>query len=120
MEITDNAHIPDGYVGVSVGPKTALVWSKKIMRAQTIVCNGLMGTVKRIESLAYVKDIFSALAQSNATTVIAGGDSVAALYYFNLARGINYLSTGGSATLKYLGNTCLPGLNRLKDGAETK
>ncbi len=120
MELSDSAEIPEGYAGVSIGPKTALKWGEMIMKADTIIANGLMGTLKRIESLVYVKDMFSALAQTEATTIIAGGDSVAALYYFNLARGINYLSTGGSATLKFLGNTCLPPLNRLKDGAETK
>lgn len=120
FEITENNVIPDGDVGVSIGPKTAKQWSNQLMKAETIVLNGLMGTVKRIESLAYTKDIFHAMTQSHATTLIAGGDSVAALYYFNLAKNIDYLSTGGSATLQYLSGQNLPALDALKNRTKTE
>lgn len=120
LEVTENTQIPDGYVGVSIGPKTAIQWTQKILKAQTIVCNGLMGTVKRIETLAFIKEVFQALSQTEATTIIAGGDSVAALYYFRLACEIDYLSTGGSATLAYIANTPLPALKALEDRTKTE
>lgn len=120
LDLTTNDVIPNGEVGMSIGPKTAIAWSKVIMQAKSVIMNGFMGSLSRAESLIYTKEIFSAMAQSDAVSIIAGGDSVAAAYYFDVAKDIDYLSTGGSATLYYLHDIPLPALDALKDRTETK
>lgn len=120
LDITTNDVIPNGEVGMSIGPKTAAAWSQIIMQAKSVIINGLMGSLSRAESLIYTKEIFNATAQSDAVSIIAGGDSIAAAYYFDVAKDIDYLSTGGSATLYYLHDIPLPGLNALKNRAETQ
>lgn len=120
LDLTTNDIIPTGEVGMSIGPKTALAWSKTIMQAKSVIMNGLMGSLTRAESLIYTKEIFNALAQTDAVSILAGGDSVAAAYYFDVAKDIDYLSTGGSATLYYLHNIPLPALDALKNRTETQ
>lgn len=119
LDLTTNESIPNGEVGMSIGPKTAVAWSKIIMQAKSVIMNGLMGSLSRAESLIYTREIFNAMAQTDAVSIIAGGDSVAAAYYFDVAKDIDYLSTGGSATLYYLHDIPLPGLEALKDRTET-
>jgi phosphoglycerate kinase len=114
LDITTTDTISSGDVGMCIGPKTALAWSKIISQAKSVIMNGLMGSLSRAESLVYTKDIFHAMAQTDALTIIAGGDSVAAAYYFDVAKDIDYISTGGSATLYYLHDIPLPALDALK------
>lgn len=90
------------------------------MQAKSVIMNGLMGSLSRAESLIYTREIFNAMAQTDAVSIIAGGDSVAAAYYFDVAKDIDYLSTGGSATLYYLHDIPLPGLEALKDRTEAQ
>lgn len=120
LDITTNDVIANGEVGMSIGPKTAAAWSKIILQAKSVIMNGLMGSLSRADSLVYLKEVFNAVAQTDALTIIAGGDSVAAAYYFEVAKDIDYLSTGGSAALYYLNDIPLPGLESLKNGAKTQ
>lgn len=114
LDISSHETIANGQVGVSIGPKTAAAWSKIISHANSVVMNGLMGALSRPESLMYTKDLLHAMAHTSGCSVIAGGDSVAAAYYFDVAKDIDYLSTGGSAALNYLNDIPLAGLDALK------
>jgi len=120
LDLVDTKQIPAHDVGVSIGPKTAQQWAQHITQAKTILVNGLMGSLQRPETLTYVQDLYKIIALSDATSVIAGGDSVAAAYAFNAARNISYLSTGGGATLHYIAGQPLPGLEALKDGTKAQ
>ena len=120
MHLIDTGQIPEHDVGVSIGPKTVRAWAKEISKAKTILVNGLMGSVKRVESLTYVEELYSIIAHDNATTIIAGGDSAAAAYYFGIARNMSYISTGGGATLYYVARNELPGLTALKNGTKAQ
>lgn len=120
LELLNAGTIPNDNVGVSIGPKTAAAWREIIMQSKTVVMNGLMGSLTRPESLTYVKEIFHAMAQSDALSIIAGGDSIGAAYYFDIAKNIDYLSTGGSATLYYLHDIPLPALQALEDRTKAK
>ncbi len=118
--LIDSNEITQTDVGISIGPKTAAEWSEKILKAKTIIVNGLMGSVNRPETLIYFKDILKALSYNDkATRIVAGGDSVAAADYFNLTHEIGYISTGGGATLEYISGNQLPGLVALKDRTKT-
>lgn len=119
LDLIDTKHIPMHDVGVSIGPKTAQRWSTYIMNAKTIIVNGLMGSLQRPETLTYVQELYKAVALSDATSVVAGGDSAAAAYYFKTAQDISYLSTGGGATLQYIAGQPLAGLEALKNGTKT-
>ena len=104
---------------ISIGPKTAKQWGKELQQAQTIVYNGLMGTLKRPETLKNVQTLFEAMRHAPGTCIIGGGDSVAAALEFGIANHNTYLSTGGGATLHYLSGQDLPGIIALKDGTKT-
>lgn len=119
LRLIASDQIPNDCVGVSIGPKTAQAWSKTITSMKAILVNGLMGSIERPETLTYLKDIYVAIAQSDAFTVIAGGDSAAAAYYFNLAHSMTYISTGGGSTLYYIAYQTLPGLETLKNRTKT-
>ncbi len=110
LETIETDVIPSNAVGVSIGPKTADAWSKEILQAKTIFLSGLMGTIKRPETLEYFKQLLQAMGQTDATTIIGGGDSVAAVQELGYAQGISYLSTGGGATLAYISGKPLPGI----------
>jgi 3-phosphoglycerate kinase len=116
----DYPYIPNGSVGVSIGPKTAALWGSIIMQAKSVVLNGLMGSLSRPESLMYTRDLFMAMAQTDAVTVVAGGDSVAAAHFFDAAPDIDYLSTGGGAALYYLFGIELPALASLENRTEAQ
>lgn len=120
LYLINSDEITQADVGMSIGPKTAAEWSEKILKAKTILLNGLMGSVSRPETLIYFKDILKAISYNDkATRIVAGGDSVAAADYFNLTHEIGYISTGGGATLEYISGHELPGLIALKNWTKT-
>ncbi len=119
LQLIETDQIPEYDVGISIGPKTVQAWTKELLTAKTILVNGLMGTVKRAESLVYLQELYRTIAHAHATTIIAGGDSAAAAYSFGMARNMSYISTGGGATLHYLSGDKLPGLAALKNGTKT-
>lgn len=102
---------PHDGVGISIGPETTKLFAQEIVRAGTVFLNGLMGSVQRPETLHGMDGMLQAMAQSQGFTVIAGGDSVAATELLGYADKIDYLSTGGGATLTYLSGQKLPGLD---------
>lgn len=96
--------------GITIGPKSEKELCDLIGKAKTIFYNGLMGFLDQPHTLIPVKTIFQAMAHSSGFSLIAGGDSVAAVRLFNLFDQISYCSTGGGATLHYLAGDTLPGL----------
>jgi len=89
---------------VDIGPKTIELFKKEIARAKTIFANGTMGICETKEHETGSREILQAVADSNATTIIGGGDAVAATFQFGLESKMSFLSTGGGATLAFLAN----------------
>jgi phosphoglycerate kinase len=114
-EYVDEIDIPDGKIALDIGPKTIDIYKKNIMSAKTIVWNGPLG---RFEFEAFSKgtlEIAKIIADSKATSVVGGGDSVAAVNKFKLASKMSHVSTGGGASLEYLEGKDLPGVKAIMD-----
>jgi phosphoglycerate kinase len=105
--------IPEGWIGVDIGPETALTYAEEAARARTVFWNGPLG-VFEIEDFAHGTEIVGqAVAKTSATTVVGGGDSVAAVNQLGVGDLITHLSTGGGASLEYVQGLTLPGLAAL-------
>ena len=102
-------------VGISIGPKTVAEWKPYIQQAQSIFYNSGMGFLSRPETLEGAHQILSLIAESQSYSVVGGGESVGIVKKFNLADHLSFVSTGGGATLAYLADASLPGLNAIID-----
>ncbi|OUV31695.1 MAG: phosphoglycerate kinase [bacterium TMED88] len=106
--------IPDGSMGLDIGPKTAQDYAQEAQKAQTIFWNGPMG-VFEIEAFASgTESVASGVAESAAFSVVGGGDSLAAINRLSLGSAISHLSTGGGASLEFVQGLTLPGLAALE------
>ena len=113
-ELTKDANIPEGFMGVDIGPQTIKNFSAAIKEAQTIFWNGPMGI---FETPAYSKGTFAvaqAMADNTGTRIVGGGDSAAAAEASGLASKMTHISTGGGASLEFLQGMKLPGLEVLR------
>jgi phosphoglycerate kinase len=112
---SDGVEVPDGWMGLDVGPRTASAYAEKIAAAGTVLWNGPMGAFELEPFAAGTRTVAEAVAAAPGTTVVGGGDSVAALHRFGLAEKVDWVSTGGGASLELLEGKKLPGVEALRD-----
>ncbi len=106
--------VPDGLMGLDIGPRTAELYAAEIASAGTVFWNGPMGAFELPPFAAGTRAVAEAVAATDAVTVVGGGDSAAALAQFGLDDRITHMSTGGGASLQLLEGKTLPGLEVLK------
>jgi phosphoglycerate kinase len=110
--------VPEGWMGLDVGPATAAAYAESVAGAGTVFWNGPMGAFELAPFAAGTRAVAEAVAESEATTVVGGGDSGAALAQFGLADRVSWLSTGGGASLELIEGESLPGVEALADAEE--
>ncbi len=106
----DGVDVPDGWMGLDIGPKTSAAYAGRIATAGTVFWNGPMGAFELDPFAAGTRAVADAIVDSSAITVVGGGDSAAALTKFGLEGGVTHLSTGGGATLEMIEGRDLPAL----------
>jgi len=113
--VTPGEAIPDGQMGLDIGPRTIELFCKEIAKSKTIVWNGPMGVfeVAGFEKGTYA--VAEAMAASGAVTVIGGGDSASAVKKAGVAKKMSHVSTGGGASLELMEGKLLPGVAALTD-----
>jgi phosphoglycerate kinase len=109
----DGVDVPDGWMGLDIGPKSAERYARVIAGAGTVFWNGPMGAFELAPFAAGTRAVAEAVAQAPGTTVVGGGDSAAALERFGLADRVTHLSTGGGAALELIEGKALPGVEAL-------
>jgi phosphoglycerate kinase len=117
-QTTSVSKTPDGWMGLDIGPNTINIFGAELARAKTIVWNGPMGVFEMPAFAKGTLEIAKAVAaatEKGATSIVGGGDSVAALHASGLAGKVSHISTGGGASLEFLGGRKLPGVEALTD-----
>jgi phosphoglycerate kinase len=115
-QIVDADSIPDGWEGLDIGPKTRELFASKIADAKTVVWNGPVGVFEMDAFSAGTRAVAEAMTKIDATTVIGGGDSAAAVRILGIDEaGFTHISTGGGASLEFLEGKTLPGIAVLED-----
>jgi phosphoglycerate kinase len=109
----DGVDVPDGWMGLDIGPRSAEFYAQEIAGAGTVFWNGPMGAFELAPFAAGTRAVAEAVAQTSGTTVVGGGDSAAALAAFGLDDKVDHLSTGGGASLELIEGKTLPGVEVL-------
>jgi len=111
--------IPDGMMGVDIGPKTIKAFNKALETAQTVLWNGPVGVFEIPAFSQGTHAIAKTLANLSATTIVGGGDSIAAIQEVGVADKISHISTGGGASLEFIEYGTLPGIEALSSSKQT-
>ena len=111
----DSYNIPDGYMGLDIGPRTEQIFADAIKDAGTVVWNGPMGVSEWDKFASGTRTVAQAVAASGAISIIGGGDSAAAIEKLGFADKVTHISTGGGASLEFLEGKTLPGIACLED-----
>ena len=114
-EIVDIDNIPEDKEALDIGPKTAELFAEKIKEAKTVVWNGPMGVFEIKEFADGTNQVAKALSESEAVTIVGGGDSALAIEMAGLKDKITHVSTGGGASLEFLEGKDLPGISAIED-----
>jgi phosphoglycerate kinase len=109
----DGVDVPDGWMGLDIGPRSAGFYAQEIAGAGTVFWNGPMGAFELAPFAAGTRTVAEAVADARGTTVVGGGDSAAALAAFGLDDKVDHLSTGGGASLELIEGKTLPGVEVL-------
>ena len=114
-KIVDSDDIPDGWMGLDIGPKSTEEFAKAVKDAGTVIWNGPMGVSEWEHFANGTIGVATAIAESNAISIIGGGDSAAAIQKLGFADKMSHISTGGGASLEFLEGKELPGVAALND-----
>ena len=114
-EVVDIDKIPADKMGMDIGPKTRALYAEAVASAKTVVWNGPMGVFENPVLAEGTKAVAKALAETDATTIIGGGDSAAAVNQLGYADKMSHISTGGGASLEFLEGKELPGVYAADD-----
>ena len=114
-KVVDSDNIPDGWMGMDIGPKTIEKFCEAVKGAGTVIWNGPMGVFEFAPFAEGTLAIARAIAESGAISIVGGGDSVAAVTKLGFADKMSHISTGGGASLEFLEGKDLPGISCLND-----
>lgn len=114
-KIVNSTEIPDGFMGLDIGPKTIEKFEAAVKDAKTVVWNGPLGVCEFDKFATGTKAVATMLSKIDATTIIGGGDSAAAIEKLGLADKMTHISTGGGASLEFLEGKILPGIDCLEN-----
>jgi phosphoglycerate kinase len=112
----DGVEVPDGWIGLDIGPRSAARYAERISGAGTVFWNGPMGVFEQDAFAAGTRTVAQAVAATATATVVGGGDSLAALARFADPAAVTHVSTGGGATLELIEGRVLPGVVALEGG----
>ncbi|HSP21081.1 MAG TPA: phosphoglycerate kinase [Planococcus sp. (in: firmicutes)] len=114
-KVVEISEIPADWMGLDIGPETAKTYANVIKNSKLVIWNGPMGVFEMSSFENGTKSVAQAMAETDAYTIIGGGDSAAAVEKFNVADKMDHISTGGGASLEFMEGKDLPGVNALTD-----